>query len=137
MEAGEPHSLAEVRALAGHLEMKPLFGGVVVRGALRETDGMLLVICFDQVLENGARFPDGDSGVGVFDGGNATVDVDGFERRLLHVRELEELGLVRKIEFVEEHHHLPRVGASGMVVEDDGFEGAHDVELLESREVDR
>jgi hypothetical protein len=35
-----------------------------------------LVVCFDQILRDGAGFPEGDVGVWVDDGGHTAVGVD-------------------------------------------------------------
>jgi hypothetical protein len=37
------------------------------------------VVGFEQVFDDGAGFEEGDGGVGVFDGGDAAVGVDGLE----------------------------------------------------------
>lgn len=133
MELGEPHGLAEVWALAGHLEVEPLFGIEVFGGTGSEADGVLFIVCLDQVLHDGTRLPQVDSSVGVLNGGDTAVGVDLLERLLLHLRELEELGFVRKAEFLEDGHHLPGVGASDMAVEDNGLEGHSDGVLLQLR----
>lgn len=61
----EPDGLAEVRALARHLEMKPLLK-MILLGLGLVGDLLRGVVFFNQVLDNGAGFPDGDSSVGVF-----------------------------------------------------------------------
>lgn len=134
MKPGEPHGLTEVWALAGHLEMEPLFGIEVVGGTGSEADGVLLIVCLDQVLHDGTRLPQVDSSVGVLDGRDTAVGVDLLERLLLHLGELEDLGFVRKAELLEDGHHLPGVGAGDMAVEDNGLEG-HDDGFLVAIEV--
>lgn len=66
--------LAVVRALARHLEVQillqvPLFG-LGIEGEL-----VILVVLFDEVLEDGARLPDGDARVWVLDSGDAAIGV--------------------------------------------------------------
>lgn len=75
MELVEPDGLAEVRALAGHLEVDELLDVPVLvgGGALEEA---LLVVGLDDVLDDGARLPERQVGVGVNDGGETTVGVD-------------------------------------------------------------
>lgn len=68
MKAGEPGGLAEVGALAGSLEMEPLFGVVDVGQVIsRRGDGVLAVVLVDQVLDYCTGFEDGDVGVGIVD----------------------------------------------------------------------
>ena len=44
----------------------------------RETEAVLrAVVALDEILEDGAGFPEGDVRVGVVDGGDAAVGVDG------------------------------------------------------------
>lgn len=75
VELVEPDGLAEVRALAGHLEVDELLDVPVLvgGGALEEA---LLVVGLDDVLDDGARLPERQVGVGVDDGGEAAVGVD-------------------------------------------------------------
>jgi hypothetical protein len=75
VEADEPHGLAKVEALAADLEEQPLleeklFGGV---GQRQEVS---CVVGLDEVLDDGARLPPRDAGVGVGHGGHAAVGVD-------------------------------------------------------------
>ena len=53
----EPADLAEVRALAGCLEVEPLELGVVLVGAGRDGNFVLLVVLVDNVLNYGVRLP--------------------------------------------------------------------------------
>ena len=134
MEHGKPHGLTEVGALAGHLVVEPLFGIEVFGGTGSEADGVLLIVCLDQVLHDGTRLPQVDASVGVLDGGDTAVGVDLLERLLLHLGELEELGFVWDVEFLEDGDHLPGVGAGDMAVEDNGLE-RHDDGVLVAIEV--
>ena len=53
----EPAGLAEVRALAGRLEVKPLELSVVLVGARRDGDLVLVVVLVDDVLDYSVRLP--------------------------------------------------------------------------------
>lgn len=121
----EPDGLAKIRALARHLEMKPLLELILFR--LRFVGDLLRGIVFlNQVLDNGARFPDGDSSVGVFNGWNTrqrgfreisnnssswgkkifipAIRVDADIRLLLD--EFNEFVLIRKAELLQDDGHL-------------------------------
>ena len=71
----EPRARAEVGALAGRLQVQPGLREEFVgrRGVLQGRGG---VVGREQVFDYGAGFPEGDGGVGVFDGGDAAVGVD-------------------------------------------------------------
>lgn len=70
----EPDGLAKVRALARHLEMKPLLLLILLRLGL--VGNLPLGIVFlNQVLDNGAGLPQGDSSVGIFNGWNTEKKV--------------------------------------------------------------
>lgn len=70
----EPDGLAKVRALARHLEMKPLLQLILL--SLRLVGNLLLGVVFaNQVLDNGAGFPQGDSSVGILNGWNTKAKV--------------------------------------------------------------
>lgn len=71
--------------LAGHLELEvlsdlPLSGRVVPEG-----EQALGVVRLDEILDDGAGFPDGLLRVGVLDGWHAAVGVDGCEPFFLGV----------------------------------------------------
>lgn len=68
----EPGCLTEVRALAGHLKMKPLLC-MVLLGEGGERDDVFGVVLLHQVFDNGAGFEDGDVCVRVLDCGDAAV----------------------------------------------------------------
>ena len=70
MEVREPGGLAEVRTLAGDLVVQPLLREVVLWSG-GEGEGVLFVVFGDEVFDYGAGFPEGDAGVGIFDGGDA------------------------------------------------------------------
>lgn len=115
---GEPYCLAEVGALTRHLEVEPLLGVEVFRSAGFETELLLFVVGFNQVFKDSTRLPQGDSCVGILDGGNTAVGVELEEGLTLDFGELKIFVFVRNIKFVEEHGHLPGVGTGGMPMED-------------------
>lgn len=122
MVASEPDGLAKVRALAGHLEVQPLLGEEVVLRALGEADLVLLVVCLDKVFQDCARFPQGNAGVGVFNGGDTAVGVDRYVGLLLYFGELHVLVDVGNVELLKDHDDLPRIGAARVAMEGDGLE---------------
>jgi hypothetical protein len=72
---------------------------------------LLCVVHLDQVLVDGARLPQGDVRVGVFNGGNAPIGVDVNEGLLLDVVEAEGLELVVDSELFEDEDGLSKGGA--------------------------
>jgi hypothetical protein len=63
----EPGCLAEVGALAADLEGEPLVAQVFFgQGGVAE--GVLGVVLLDDVVDDGAGFPENEAGVGVLDG---------------------------------------------------------------------
>lgn len=94
---------------------------------------VLLVVDIEQVLDDGAGLPQLEAGVGVLDGRDTAVGVDGLEglwsrgqwapsgerRRgggwtrltLLEVTEVHDLGLVGHVQLLEDDGDLPWVGA--------------------------
>jgi len=88
---------------------------------------VLLVLLLDEVEDDGTRLPEGEVGVGVLDGWQAAVWVDGEIRWFLDVFPWDPNCLVRKAEFLKENLDLGRVRATS-APEFDGFElggGAH------------
>jgi hypothetical protein len=74
----EPSPLTEVRSLPTGLKVKPgLREELVRRGSVFERGGS--VVGFEQVFDDGAGLEESDGGVGVFDGGDAAVGVNGLE----------------------------------------------------------
>lgn len=122
MEHTEPNGLSEIRALSRHLVVQPLLRLEILGGASGEANGVLLIVGFDEVFDDSAGFPERDTGVGIFDGGDTAVGVEFLEGVLFHFGELEEFGFVGELEFFEDGGHLPRVGTGGVAVENDGFE---------------
>ena len=101
--------------------MEPLLREVRLGRSGRETQAALRVVALDEVLEDGAGLPEGDVGVGVVDGGDAAVGVDGEVFGLLDVREGNGVYVVGKAEFLEHDEDFGRVGAT-FTPERDGLE---------------
>jgi len=120
-EQPEPAVLAVVRTLPAGLEEEPLLGVVGLGRAGSETQLVRLVVALDEVLDDGAGLPEGDARVGVVDGGEPAVGVDGEVLGLLEVRQWDGFGLVGHPELFEDHGHLGRVGAA-FTPDFDGFE---------------
>jgi len=60
---------------------------------------VLGVVNFDQILDNGTRFPESEVGIWVMDGWQPAVGVDGEILRFLDIRQRGCDYFVRKIEF--------------------------------------
>ena len=97
----EPHNLPVIRSLARDLEVEPLLRVVGLWRPGRETEAVLRVVALDEVLEDGAGFPEGDVRVGVVDGGDAAVGVDGEVGGRFAAREVDGVDLVGEAEFAE------------------------------------
>lgn len=119
---GEPRGLPEVRALAGYLVVQPLLRFEELLRAWGEADVVLLVVGFNQVFDDGARLPQLDARVRVFNCRHTAVGVDRLVRFLLHVRGLNHLVRKRDVELLEDHGHLPGVGAAVVAPESDRLE---------------
>lgn len=132
MVESEPRPLAEVRALAGGLEVQPRLRVELVRRA-RVLDLRGGVVGREQVFDDSAGFPEGDVGIGVFDGRDAAVRVDALEgilsvvsigvfprrveeRTFLQIGKIHELGVVGDIQLVHDDGDLPWVGALRLTV---------------------
>lgn len=120
----EPGRLAVVRALAAGLEKQPLRreGGEV--GARREADPVVGIVVAHEVLDDGAGFPQREVGVGIVDGGDAPVGIDGDIVGLLDLGERHLDDLVRKIQFGEDDGHARGIGAA-LAVDCDGLDVRH------------
>lgn len=116
----EPEGLAVVGALAGDLEVEPLLA-VELAGGVGVAELVVLVVLLNEVLDDGARLPEGDASVGVLNGGEAAVGVDGEVGLLLHLGEVEELGLRGDPELLHDEGNLPGVGPAGVRPVDDGL----------------
>ena len=127
MEFHEPRRLPEIGRLAGRLEEQPLLGVPGLGRSRGKADLVVLVVGGDEVLENGAGFPEGEACVGVLDGGDPAVGVDGGVGGLLDVVPGDRDDFVREAELVEDYLDFRWVGPS-LAIELDGFEigvGAH------------
>ena len=67
MQVIEPTGLPKVRALAAYLKSEPLIAEVLLLEGVVAED-MLCVVLLDDVLDDGAGFPERDSGIGILDG---------------------------------------------------------------------
>jgi hypothetical protein len=104
------------------LEIQPLLRQPALLAARLETNLAVRVVLVDQVLDDGAGFPEREVGVGVVDRGHAAIGVDGEEVRLLDVGELHVFEVVGEAEFFGEHADFGRVGAV-FAVDGDGLGG--------------
>ncbi len=124
----EPDRLAVIGALARDLEEEPLLGVVGVRGAGGEAEAVVRVVALDEVFDDGARFPEGEVGVGVVDGGEAAVGVAGEVVWGFDVGEGGCGYVVGEVEFFEQDGDFAGVGAA-LAPDVDGFEGCGHFEV--------
>ena len=78
MELAEPGELTKVGALSGGLEVKVLAGIIFLWGGSKG-DLVVFIVVFNNVVDNGARFPERDTGVGVIDGRDAEGELTQLE----------------------------------------------------------
>jgi len=104
------------------LEVQPLLCEICLLAARGEADFVVLVVLVNQVLDDGAGFPQREVGVGIDDGGHAAVGVELGELGALDVGELHVVEIVRDTEFLCDHADLRRVGAM-LAVDLDGLDG--------------
>jgi hypothetical protein len=71
---------------------------------------LLLIVRVHQILHYGTALKQFDTGIGILDGGNASVRVDRLVRIRLHLGEFEQLVLVREVQLFEEDKDFPGVG---------------------------
>lgn len=130
----EPIHLAHHGAERADEEEGPLVvldaGLLVVAGAEEVlAAGRGGVVYAEQVVYAGAGFPGCDGGVWVLEGGDASVGVDGSEGGAFDAvgrgAKVPEFDGVGEGEDLEGDGHFVRVGACGVGVEDEGFEGGH------------
>lgn len=112
VELLEPGGLAVVGALTRRLEVEELPGLVRLGTAGREADFVACVVLFDEVLDDGPGLPQGNVGVWVVDGRQASVGVDGQVFGLLDIGQGHDDGLVGKAKLLEDDGDLGRVGAT-------------------------
>lgn len=106
------------------LEIQPLLCQPRLIAVGLKAQSALRVVLLDQVFDDGARFPEGKVGVGVVDGGHATIGVDSGELGTLNIGEADFFDLVGKAELLDQHAHFCRIGSSS-AVENDWFDGCH------------
>lgn len=114
------------------LEIQPLLCQPRLVAVRFEAQSVLGVVLLNQILDDGARFPECEVCVRVVDRGHTAVGVNGGELGLLDVGEVDRFELVRNAELFNQHAHFDRV-RSGSPVENDGFDGCHDSEGCEGR----
>lgn len=119
----EPRRLAEVRSLATHLEMEPGLFLPGIDASHRVTDLALLVIHGDQVLDDGARFPERCQllVVGVDEGGQAAVGIQSDELGGFCGGHGEGMDGIGKEELFENNGNFPRIRGR-VAIEDQGLE---------------
>lgn len=102
----EPAALAEVRALAAHLEVQPLVTVVaLLQSSVRDVvGGGVVLLC--QVLVDGPRFPERQARVRVLDRWHPAVGVDVGEGLLLDVVETERLDLIIEAQLLKNEDRL-------------------------------
>lgn len=88
--------------LAAYLEVKPRLALVFFRGFVSVGELVALVVLVNQIFDDGTRFPNGQSRIGVFNGRDTTVGVDLFVRLLLQVGELHQLNSIGDAELLQE-----------------------------------
>lgn len=101
--------------------MQPLASLMGFSGAAGETEPVVFVVCFDEVFDDGAGFPQGESGVWVVDGGQTTIGVDGFVGGGFEFAPVDGHSLRGEVEFGEDDGDLEGVGAEGASVDFDGL----------------
>ena len=130
MPVGEPVSLSVIRALAGHLEVQPLVREMVLFRVWGEAEFVRLVVLRNQILDNGARFPDCNVRVRVMERREAAVGVQGEILGFLDAVHGNVLGFEGEVEFFEDEHDFENVGAHYVVaVEDEIFHRGRHCEL--------
>jgi hypothetical protein len=80
-----------LRIVKRTLVKQPLLRQIRLLAARLEADFALRIVLLDQVLDDGAGFPEREIGVGVVDCGHAAVGIYGEELGLLDVGELDVL----------------------------------------------
>ena len=90
--------------------MQPTFLLKLLR-SLCITQLVLLVVRFQQILNDGSRLPEVVARVRVLNGWDSAVWVDVLERRILQLTEVHDLGFVWEIELLEHYGDLPWIGS--------------------------
>ena len=105
-------SVHTVWPLSAHLEHQPLLD-VVLLWACRVRQLRLLIVCLDQVLDDGSGFPEPDTGIGIIDGWDTSVGIDLLVDGCMQVFHWCDVDLIRYREFLENHHNFVRIGTAG------------------------
>lgn len=108
-----------IHTLTTHLEHQPLVHKVLLRRFVAIRKLVLLVVVLNEVLDDSTGLPECDAGIGVIDGGNATVDVRRLVGIFLEIGEFHKFSLVRDPKLLEDDCNLPRVRARSVRVESD------------------
>lgn len=87
VESPEPGCLAVVRPLAGSLEKQPLLRVVPFRRVAGKADLVVRIVLFDEVQQDGTGLSQRDVCVGVLDGRQRAVRINGHVLGLLDVAE--------------------------------------------------
>ena len=85
-----------------------------------KTQSLLRVVAIDQILDNGTGLPQSNAGIGVVDGWQPTVGINGDVLGLLDIRERNSVDLIWKAEFLQEDGDFVRIGTF-VTEEDDRF----------------
>jgi hypothetical protein len=112
VELFEPRCLSVVWALTAGLKEQPLPCELRFVGTGWETNSMVLVVALHEVFDNSAGFPQRKVGVGVMNGGDAAVGIDGQVRGFFDRREGNECDFVRDIELGEDNGYFGGVGTA-------------------------
>jgi hypothetical protein len=113
MQVAEPVCLAVIWTLARHLEHEILIQ-MVAANEVCICEFIVRVVLLDQVLDYGARFPENEIGVRIFDGWVAAIGINVDEGLLLDVIEFEGVYIIWDAEFFEEDDDFPGVWARGL-----------------------
>lgn len=88
--------------------MKPALRFKLLR-RLRVTQAVLLIVRFQQILNNRSRLPQRDARIGIFDSRDSSIRVEGFEIRFLEVGKVHYLRFVFELELFEDDGDFPWV----------------------------
>ena len=109
----EPDQLSIVWTLSRYLEVEPLLRMIRLWCSGSKTQPVLRVVALDEILDNGTGLPESDVRIGVVDGWQATVGIDGEVLRGFDMLELDSrVNVVRKAEFLEDYGDFGRIGTT-------------------------
>ena len=104
----EPRPLSVVGSLPTYLEGHPALLQELLRSA-RILEAVALVVCLEQIVNDGRRLPKRDAGVGVLDRRHPAIWVDGCISLFLHFWEGQRLRLVGHAKLLEDDGNFGRV----------------------------